>query len=41
MEVSCVGECWLSHIQLSKTLWTATHQAPLSMGFSGQEYWSG
>ena len=23
------------------TLWTVTHQAPLSMGFSRQEYWSG
>ena len=23
------------------TLWTLTHQAPLSMGFSRQEYWSG
>ena len=23
------------------TLWTATHQAPLSMQFSRQEYWSG
>ena len=23
------------------TPWTATHQAPLSMGFSRQEYWSG
>ena len=23
------------------TLWTKTHQAPLSMGFSRQEYWSG
>ena len=23
------------------TPWTAAHQAPLSMGFSGQEYWSG
>ena len=22
-------------------LWTAAHQAPLSMGFSRQEYWSG
>ena len=21
--------------------WTITHQAPLSMGFSGQEHWSG
>ena len=23
------------------TPWTAAHQAPLSMGFSRQEYWSG
>ena len=23
------------------TLWTITHQAPLSTGFSRQEYWSG
>ena len=23
------------------TLWTMAHQAPLSMGFSGQEYWGG
>ena len=23
------------------TLWTVGHQAPLSMGFSRQEYWSG
>ena len=23
------------------TLWTVAYQAPLSMGFSGQEYWSG
>ena len=23
------------------TSWTAAHQAPLSMGFSRQEYWSG
>ena len=22
-------------------LWTGVHQAPLSMGFSRQEYWSG
>ena len=26
---------------LSVTLWTVAHQAPLSMGFSRQEYWSG
>ena len=24
-----------------ETLWTVAHQAPLSMGFSRQEYWSG
>ena len=26
---------------LFATLWTVAHQAPLSMGFSRQEYWSG
>ena len=30
-----------SHIQLFVTLWTIALQAPLSMGFSRQEYWSG
>ena len=30
-----------SHVQLSATPWTVAHQAPLSMGFSRQEYWSG
>ena len=25
----------------SSTPWTVAHQAPLSMGFSRQEYWSG
>ena len=30
-----------SHIQLFATPWTVAHQAPLSMGFSRQEYWSG
>ena len=30
-----------SHVQLSATLWTVACQAPLSMGFSRQEYWSG
>ena len=30
-----------SHVRLFATLWTIAHQAPLSMGFSGQEYWSG
>ena len=31
----------LSHVQLLVTPWTAAYQAPLSMGFSRQEYWSG
>ena len=31
----------LSHGQLFATPWTVVHQAPLSMGFSRQEYWSG
>ena len=30
-----------SHVQLFATLWTVARQAPLSMGFSRQEYWSG
>ena len=34
----------LSHfscVQLFATLWTVACQAPLSMGFSRQEYWGG
>ena len=31
----------LSRVQLSAIPWTAAYQAPLSMGFSRQEYWSG
>ena len=31
----------LSRVQLVATPWTAAYQAPLSMGFSRQEYWSG
>ena len=31
----------LSHIWLLATPWTAAYQAPPSMGFSRQEYWSG
>jgi len=31
----------LSHVRPSATPWTAAFQAPLSMGFSRQEYWSG
>ena len=30
-----------SRVQLFATLWTVARQAPLSMGFSRQEYWSG
>ena len=30
-----------SHVQLIATLWIVAHHAPLSMGFSRQEYWSG
>ena len=36
--------CMLSHVsrvQLFATLWTVARQAPLSMGFCRQEYWSG
>ena len=36
--------CLLSHfsrVQLFATLWIVAHQAPLSMGFSRQEYYSG
>ena len=31
----------LSRVRLLATSWTAAHQAPPSMGFSRQEYWSG
>ena len=31
----------LNHIRLFVTLWTIARQAPLSVGFSRQEYWSG
>ena len=31
----------LSRVRLLVTPWTAAHQAPLSMEFSRQEYWSG
>ena len=32
---------WLSRVQLLATLWTVAYQAPQSMEFSRQEYWSG
>ena len=37
---ACVLSCF-SLVQLFMTLWAVAHQAPLSMGFSRQEYWSG
>ena len=36
--------CMLSRfscVQLFVILWSVVHQAPLSIGFSRQEYWSG
>ena len=36
----CVLSCF-SQILILVTLWTVACQAPLSMGFSKQEYWSG
>ena len=37
---ACVLSCF-NHVRLFVTPWTAAHQAPLSLGFSRQEYWSG
>ena len=40
----CMHTCMLnhfSHIRLFAMLWTVAHQAPLSMAFPRQEYWSG
>ena len=31
----------LGRVRLFATPWTVAHKAPLSMGFSRQEYWSG
>ena len=42
--LSSIAACILTHfsrVRLFETLWTIAHQAPLSMGFSKQEYWSG
>ena len=35
------GACVLCNVWLFVTLWTVAHQAPLSIGFSRQEFWSG
>ena len=37
---ACMPSCFC-HVWCSVTRWTVAHQAPLSMGFSRQEYWSG
>ena len=38
----CVCVCSVTSVMSdSATQWTITHQAPLSMEFSRQEYWSG
>ena len=36
-----LGMCVFSVMSGCVTLWTVAHQAPLSTGFPGQEYWSG
>ena len=36
---ACMLSCF-SHVQLCVTLWTVASQAPLSIGFSRQGYWS-
>ena len=37
---ACLLNCF-SRVWLFATLWTVLYQAPLSMGFSRKEYWSG
>ena len=38
----CLPACWVSSVTSDfATPWTVARQAPLSMGFSRQEYWSG
>ena len=39
--LQCVKVKSLSRVRLFATPWTAAYQAPLSMGFSRQVYWSG
>ena len=43
MHIDVMHACMLSHfshVRLFVTLWTVACQAPLSMGFSRQEYWN-
>ena len=37
----CCCCCSVTRVQLFVTSWTIAHQAPLSIGFPRQEYWSG
>ena len=41
-KIMCVCVCAhsLSHDQLTATPWTVARQAPLSIGFSRQDYWN-
>ena len=39
--LQCMKVKLLSRVQLLATPWTAAYQAPPSMGFARQEYWSG
>ena len=44
--IKCIKRCMkmcsdASHVRLFVTLWIVVHQAPLSMGFFRQKYWSG
>ena len=41
LPLACVIVQLLSCVQLFVTPWTVAPQAPLSMGFPRQEYWSG
>ena len=46
LDIACFnkGGQIMSHLVMSNSLgppWTVARQAPLSMGFSRQEYWSG
>ena len=39
--IGCMPANQFSHVWLFVILWAVAHQAPFSMGFSGQEYWRG
>ena len=41
VDKACLSRWYfLSHVRLFATPWTVAYQAPRSMGFSKQEYWS-